>query len=345
MTSILSRGRPYRHLTLVGFALAALVFVGGPALAKTKLVVYSSYVPDELELIKERLKKRLPDIEISILRASSGVITARFLAEGERTQADIIWGVAASNLMQIAATGLAHPYAPKGLESISPKFRDKADPPTWVGMAAYLATVCFNRVEAAKFGLPKPRSWRDLTKPVYKGHLTATNPNSSGSGFIQVSSWLQLFGEEGGWRLMDALHRNVAVYTHSGSKACRMAAAGEYPIGLSVAARGVKLKQKGAPIDLIYPREGIGWDMEGFMIVKGAKNLEAAKRLADWSVTREANELYNRSYLVVAMPGVAKPVNYLQPNIEEKFIDNDFVWAATNRKRILTEWQRRYGPK
>ena len=71
-----------------------------------------------------------------------------------------------------------------------------------------------------------PESWNDLTKPVYQGHVVMPNPNSSGTGFLDVSSWLQLWGEEGGWQFMDALHENIAWYTHSGSKPCKQAAAG-----------------------------------------------------------------------------------------------------------------------
>ena len=77
-----------------------------------------------------------------------------------------------------------------------------------------------------------------------------------------VSAWLQMMGEEKGWAFMDRLHQNIASYTHSGSKPCKQAAAGEYMIGLSFEYRANKSKKDGAPIDVIFPREGIGWDME-----------------------------------------------------------------------------------
>lgn len=50
---------------------------------------------------------------------------------------------------------------------------------------------------------------------------------------------------------------------------------------------------KGAPIEAILPTEGSGWDMEATAIVKGTKKLDAAKTLADWAITKQANELYN----------------------------------------------------
>ena len=151
-----------------------------------------------------------------------------------------------------------------------------------------------------------------------------------------------MFGEEGGWQFMDALHENIHHYTHSGSKPCKQAARGEVPIGVSFAFRGAKSKAKGAPIDIIIPSEGIGWDMEATAIVEGTKNLEAAKTLVDWSITEKANMLYNEGYAVIAIQALAKPVEHFPEGIVEAMIDNDFEFAANNRRRILAEWQKRY---
>ncbi|MDH3476418.1 MAG: putative 2-aminoethylphosphonate ABC transporter substrate-binding protein, partial [Rhodospirillales bacterium] len=120
---------------------------------------------------------------------------------------------------------------------------------------------------------------------------------------------------------------------------------GEVPIGVSFAFRGAKSKAAGAPLEIVVPSEGIGWDMEATAIVAGTGNLEAAKKLVDWSITEKANRLYNEGYAVVAIPGIAKPVEHFPPGITEAMIDNDFEWAAANRKTILAEWQSRYDAK
>ena len=190
-----------------------------------------------------------------------------------------------------------------------------------------------------------PTSWADLTKPDYAGHVAMPNPNSSGTGFLDVSSWLQMMGEDEGWAYMDALHENIAYYTHSGSKPCKDAARGEVTIGVSFAFRGAKSKADGAPLEIVVPSEGIGWDMEATAIVKGTDDLEAAQSLVDWSVSEEANKMYNEGYAVVARTELAKPVEYFPENIAEAMIDNDFEWAAQNREAILQEWQSRYDSK
>jgi len=315
------------------------------AQAVTELTVYTAVEAEDLKKYANEFTKANPDIRIKWVRDSTGIVTAKLLAEKNNPQADVVWGLAATSLMKMKAEGMTLPYAPKGVDKLDKKFVDSANPPHWTGMDAWIASVCYNTVEAAKKGLPVPTSWRDLTKPVYKGSVAMPNPNSSGTGFLDVSSWLQIFGEGGGWDYMDSLHKNIAWYTHSGSKPCKQAAAGEIPIGISFAFRGAKSKAAGAPLEIILPSEGVGWDMEATAIMKGTKKLAAAKKLVDFTISRDANVMYNKGYAVVAYPGVAKPVKYFPDGILDAMISNNFEWAAVNRDRILKEWQARYDSK
>lgn len=228
-------------LGLLGVSLAAVY--ANVAMAET-LTVYTAVEAEDLKRYAKEFNKSNPDIHIKWVRDSTGVVTAKLLAEKDNPQADVVWGLAATSLMKLKSEGMLEGYAPAGVEKLDAQFVDKATPPTWTGMDAWVAAVCVNTVEAKAKGLPMPTSWEDLTKPVYKGHVAMPNPASSGTGFLDVSSWLQIFGEDGGWKFMDGLHENIAWYTHSGSKPCKQAAAGEVPIGVSFAFRGAKSKAK-----------------------------------------------------------------------------------------------------
>ncbi len=333
-----------RTVTILA-AFAAALMSSAAVAETTELTVYTAIEAEDLARYAETFTKSHPDIKLNFVRDSTGVVTAKLLAEKDNPQADVVWGLAATSLLVLKTEGMLEPYAPKGVELLKPKFVDKDTPPAWVGMDAWAASICFNTVEGKKLGLTEPTSWKDLTKPEYKGHIVMPNPASSGTGFLDVSSWLQLFGEKDGWAYMDALHENIGAYTHSGSKPCKMAASGETVIGISFEFRAAKSKKEGAPLDIVIPSEGIGWDMEASAIVAGTKNLEAAQTLLDWSISKEANEMYNVGYAVLAMPNVAKPVEFLPADIESKMIDNDFEWAANNRKAILDEWTKRYDAK
>jgi iron(III) transport system substrate-binding protein len=331
-------------------AIAALMgFAATAAAQKTQLLVYTALETDQLKAYQEGFNKHYPDIELKWVRDSTGVITAKLLAEKANPQADAVMGVAASSLALLDKNGMLEPYKPINHDALMSKFVDTKNPPAWFGMDVWGATVCFNTVEAKKRNIPKPESWKDLTKPVYKGQIVMPNPASSGTGFFDVTAWLSLWGDDagkgGGWKYMDALHENIAQYKHSGSKPCNMAAAGEYVVGISFEYRANSNKAKGAPIDLVFPKEGLGWDLEAFAIHKGTKKLDAAKKLADWASSKDAMILYGKNFAITAQPGVAAPLANVPKDYEARLVKMDFSWAAANRERILAEWTKRYNSK
>jgi len=333
--------KPRARIAIAAFALAA----ASAWAQKTELLVYTALETDQLKAYTESFQKTNPNIDLKFVRDSTGVITAKVLAEKANPQADVILGVAASSIEIFKAEGMLAPYSPVGFSALAPRYSDSARPPSWIGQDVFAAVVCYNTVEGAKKGIPKPETWADLTKPVYKGQITMPNPASSGTGYFDVSAWLQTMGEQRGWKYMDALHENIAQYTHSGSKPCNMAAAGEYVVGISFEYRANTNKAKGAPIDLVFPREGLGWDLEAFGIHKGTKKLAAAKKLADWASSKNAMKLYGKNFAITAQPGVAEPLANVPKDYEERLVKMDFNKAAEARERILAEWNKRYNAK
>lgn len=336
-----------RRILLQALALAgcAALFSVSAHAQKVTLNVYTALETDQLKAYQEAFNKQYPDIEIKWTRDSTGVVTAKLLAEKANPVADVVMGLAASSLAIFDKEGMLEPYAPANLGAIAPKFRDQANPPKWVGMDVWGAAICYNVIEAQKRGLPKIESWHDLTRPEFKGQVVMPNPASSGTGFFDVTAWLEMFGEQGGWAYMDKLHDNIAIYTHSGSKPCALAGSGEFAVGISFEYRANTTREKGAPIDVVFPKEGLGWDLEAIGIVKGTPKLDAAKALSDWATSREAMELYAKNFAVVAVPGIATRLKHVPADYEERLVPLDFSKTAANRDAVLTEWQKRYASK
>jgi iron(III) transport system substrate-binding protein len=332
---------------LLKAAVASALLVGmlaGPATAqKTKLTIYTALENDQLAPFKTEIEKTVPDVEVEWVRDSTGVVTARFLAEKDSPKADMVLGLAASSLLLFKNAGLLEAYHPKGVEALKPAFRSSDG--SWTGQDAFLGVICFNTVEGQKSALEVPKSWKDLTDAKYKDKLVMPHPASSGTGYLTVAAWMQLMGEAEAWTFMDALHQNIAVYTHSGSAPCVQAAKGERVAGISFDMRAAREKSAGAPIEIISPAEGIGWDMEAFAIVKGTKKADAARKVADWAVTKAASELYSKFYAVVAHPEVKNvPKNY-PADAEARMAKVDFQKMADDRARVLAEWSKRYESK
>lgn len=332
--------------------LCATLMVSGAALAGTapaqaeELTVYGAMAKGHFAELIAAFQAQEPDLKINQLLDSNGPIIARLLAEEANPRADIILGASVPGLVMLEERGMLEQYAPKGLDQIKDRFRDRrSDPPHWVGTDAWASAVCFNKAEGERLGVEEPKSWKDLIKPEYKGMITMPNPNSSATGLLAIVGWTEIFGEDEAWEYMDALHQNVTQYVHSGSKPCRMAAAGEAVIGISYPAPGVKAINDGAPLSVIIPEEGVGSEVEGVAIIAGASNPEAARRLADFAASQEAHEIHNKYYALVGREGVSSHVPNYPEGEEEALVDVDFYWVAENRDRILAEWQERYGRK
>lgn len=336
-----------RIWALVATAAALLGFVTTPlvAAAAQELTVYTTAAPELLRKYREDFTRAHPGIDVRWVRDSTGVITSRLLAEKENPQADMIYSLAVTSLIALDREGMLLPNTPKDYATLESRFKDRRnDPPHWVGEWAFIAEFCFNTVEAKKRSLPRPASWQDLLKPVYKGQIVMPNPASSGTGYITVASWLRKWGEEAAWKYMDALHQNIAHYDHSGARPCTLAAQGEFTLGIAVDSRGVIEKSKGAPIDIILP-EFIGSEMVGSAIPKGTRNMEAAKKFADWAASHSAHKLYYEIRGIVARPEVGKPPKFFPEEAPSRVVDPDVYWEVDNRDRIIAEWTRRYDSK
>lgn len=344
MSSYRSRSRLVAAAMLVVFLAPALGACAPKEAEITKVVIYTAKENEEIEEFIPVAEAALPNLELEVLRLSTGDLTARLLAEKDNPQADLIWGTAATSMIIFKNEGMLEPYAPAGLDAILPTFRDAEDPPYWVGVDAYLTAFCFNTEVAAEYGLPMPTSWEDLLDPVYEGHLVMPNPASSGTGFMFVSSVLQGLGEEEGWAYLDELDKNMAIYTKSGSKPCKMAGAGEFAIGVSFAFVGARLKREGAPIEFVLPAEGSGYEVEANALMKGANNPEGAKQFLDWAIGDEAMNLYAKYFAVVAKPGFPVPEG-MPADTPDRLFPMNFQWSSDNRDSLLEDWTTRYGAK
>ena len=307
-----------------------------------EITVYTAVEADQLKQYQEELHKAYPELKVKWVRDSTGVITAKLLAEEKNPQADVIFGVALTSLLVMDNKGMLQPYKPEGVEHLKAPFVSQKAVPTWTGMDAWESAICVNKVELQKRNLPIPQTWKDLTKPIYKNLIVMPNPASSGTGYLDVTAWIQMWGEKQAWDYMQALNQNISQYPHSGSKPCKMAAQGEIPIGISFGYPAFKLKAGGAPLEVVYPKEGLGWEMEASAIVKGTEKISSAQKFINWSVSKAANEAYAHNFSIMAYQGIENTNIDFPKHLPQMLVKNDFYWAAKNRERILAEWSKRF---
>jgi iron(III) transport system substrate-binding protein len=316
------------------------LFLSASVIAKDKVTVYTSLETDEIVKYQDVARKDLPDLEINIIRLSTGDLGARMLAEKGNPQADCIWGWAVTNMEQFIPMGMLEPYRAKGIEKLEKRFVHPKD--MYAGIDMYIAAFCVNTKVLKEKNLPMPKGWYDLLKPGFKGLIAMPDPAASGTGFLQIASILQMYGakegKEEGWHFLQNLDKNMGQYIKSGSRPAKMTAQGEFAVGCSFDFVVGEQKKQGFPVEFVFPVEGAGYEVEANALMKGAKNPGPAKKFLDWAVSENAMKAYSAFKLGVTLPGI--PTRPDMPKLSEiKLYPMDFAWQAKNRDAILKKWE------
>jgi len=316
------------------------MFFSSTVMAKDKVTVYTSLETDEILKYLEVARKDLPNLDIDIIRLSTKQLGARVLAEKGNPQADCIWGWAVTSMEDFIPKGMVEPYKPKGVEKLDKRFFHPKY--FYVGIDIYTAAFCVNTKVLQEKGLPMPMGWNDLLNPKFKGLIAMPNPVASGTGFLQVSSILQIYGakegKEDGWEFLKKLDKNMGQYIKSGSRPAKMTAQGEFAVGASSDIAVRELKKQAFPIEMVFPNDGVGYEIEANALLKGARNPRPAKKFLDWAIGENAMKAYSEIKLGVTMKAI--PPGPGLPRLSEiKLYSMDFAWQAKNMEVILKKWQ------
>src|SRR5438309_7171129 len=310
--------------------------------AEDKLVIYTAYEENELKTFWEQFTKDLPDLaaKASYNRGSTGPSIARLEAEKANPQADVVWGVFNDYMTGAASKGLLEPYAAREASAIPARFKHPDN--MWQGVTLLTVAFAVNQKKMAELKLPPPRSWADLIDPKYKGHVVMSNPSTSGTAYLLLASHAARLGEDRMWQYYETLDRNLSQVTKSGGAPGRMAASGETPIGIALAYEVEVAKTQGAPIDVIYPTDGVAWTFEGNALVRGAKNPANARRFLDWAVSTSAMTAY-ASWRGAGITRPDVPVSG-QKILDMNLINTDFVKAGdpVYKDRLVKRWLEKF---
>ncbi|VFR39281.1 Ferric iron ABC transporter, iron-binding protein [plant metagenome] len=325
--------------------LGALALAAAHAAHAGTITVYTSLEEDEIKEYVSAAKKDMPDLDIKVLRLSTGDLGPRMLAESANPQHDVIWGWAVTNMLDPRIGALLEPYAAKGADKLESRYRS-ADS-KWFATTGYMAAFCVNTEVLKAKNLPVPTSWKDLADPRYKGEVVMPNPVSSGTGYLQIAALLQSKGEQDGWAFLKTLDGNVAQYIKSGSRPCKAARAGEFGIGTSLAFAAMQSVEEGYPVKMVIPTDGAGYELEASGLMAASRNKADAKRFLDWTLSPSAASLYTKYKEIVTIPGVpqskAAQAAGLPADLSKVLYPMDFAKSAKDREAILSTWQKTIG--
>ena len=330
--------------TSVALALAALGSLPGAAFAANELVVYCS-VQEEWCRPMVAVFEKTTGIKVSMTRKSSGEVYAQIKAEAANPKGDVWWGGTGDPHLQAAEEGLTLAYKSPRLPELHDWAQRQAEQSgnRTVGIYAGALGFSYNKPALEKKGLPAPKCWADLVKPAFKGEIQVADPNSSGTSYTMLATMVQLMGEDKAFDYMKALHKNVNQYTKSGAAPARAAATGESIVGITFMHDGVSQVVTGAPLVVVAPCEGTGYEIGSMSIVKGARNLENARKWVDFALGAQIQVLAAnaKSYQVPSNKAAFAPPE--APKLKDiKLINYDFkkYGSSAERTRLLAKWDR-----
>ena len=285
------------------------------------------------------------NVKVNLTVKSTGEVLAQLNAEKNNPKLDVWFGGTGDPHLQAAEQDLAQEYRSPLLPKLHEWAQGQAKSSGYKTVGVYLGVLGFsyNTEVIAKKKLAVPLCWKDLPKPEYKKEIQVANPHSSGTAYTAIATMVQIMGEDAAFDYFKKLHPNISQYTRSGSAPVKNAARGENTIGISFLADVAGEAQAGFPVKGIAPCEGTGFEVGSMTIVKGARNVDAAKRFYEWALTPAAQATAYEAKSFQLPSNRETPGHALIPkNFEMKLIDYDFAkyGSAAVRKKLLERWDK-----
>jgi len=337
--------RPTRLLQ--SLAAAALALAAGASQAEGRLTLYCSSDEAWCQLAKTEFEKS-SGIKVDMTRKSSGETYAQIKAEAANPKGDIWWGGTGDPHLQAAEENLTQAYVSPSRKRVAlfAINQAKASKDRTIGIYSGALGWGYNEELLKKQGLEVPRCWSDLVKPAYKGKIQMANPNSSGTAYTALASLVQIMGEKDAFEYLKKLHKNINQYPKSGAAPIKAAGAGETTIGIVFMHDAGAVAAAGFPIKSVAPCEGTGYEIGSMSIIKGARNLDSAKKFYDWALTAESQSKAKDVKSFQVPSNLDAEVSPLAPDLSKiKLIDYDFVkyGSSAERKRLLKKWDDEVG--
>jgi iron(III) transport system substrate-binding protein len=328
------------HLSLIAGALLA----GATGAAAQQVNVICSVQADWCNMIAT-VYARTTGVKINLALKGSGESLAQLIAEKDNPKTDVWFGGTGDPHLQAAEQGLTAEYKSPSLPQLYPWAQQQAAQSGYKTVGIYMGPLGFgyNTELLAKKKLAPPKAWADLLKPEYKGDVQVANPASSGTAYTMIATLVQLMGEEKAFDYLKALHKNVGQYTRSGTGPIKAVARGETAVSISFVHDAPQERMQGFPVMTATPGEGTGAEIGSMSIIKGARNLEQAKKFYEWALTPGA-QAFGAAAKQYQLP--SNKATVVDPNVPDfktiKMIDYDYkkYGASTERRRLIARWEK-----
>ena len=213
------------------------------------------------------------------------------LAENARPQCDVFWNNEILNTLRLDQRGLLAPFRPPGAEAFPEMYRSARG--TWYGFAARARVLVVN----TKLVRPedRPRSIHDLAEPKWRGKVAMAKP-LFGTTATHAACLFAYWGEEKAKAFFRKLKANQIQIVAGNKQVALSVAAGRAAFGITDTDDAIIEKEKGLPVQIVYPDQGPDGMGTLFIpntvaIVAGGPNPGAARQLVQYLLSPEVEAL------------------------------------------------------
>lgn len=285
---------------------------------------------------KKGFEAAYPGVTLNYVMLGGGEILTRLRAEKDNPQADAIVGGAVDIYMNASKEGLLAPYEGDVVLKDGAIAEDK----TYIVDRECILGICYDKDWYDANGVAYPTTWDDLLIPELEGQVIITNPGTSTTGYMMMSSLIALRGEEAGMQYMVDLDKNIKSYAKGGTGPVNSVSLGEAAAGMCYIHFAIQLQEQGyTNVGVCIPTEGTGVEQGSSALVANSKNPEAAQAFMDWYLT-EGLKVYEEvgQYLYPANPDVHVNEVAAEYAKQLKNANVDYAWAAENYDRLVEIW-------
>jgi iron(III) transport system substrate-binding protein len=303
----------------VGSAAAADGIDIAAAKKEGKVVLYTSAPLSAAQKFVNAFQEKY-GITVELFRTGGVQVLRRFLMEQEagHAGADVLVtsDLAAAN--DLKAKGMFIPFKPAGLDQVPESIRD-ADS-HFVPQRVSIISI-YGRTDMVP-PAEMPKTWDDLLNPKFKGKLVMTNPSFTSLQLAVVA----MLSRARGWEFFERLNKNDVMVVQGNEQALNLVKTGERPIAAGADSQYANIARlAGHKIENVFPADGTFAIPSMTAVVKGAKNPNAAKLLAEYTLSLEAEKLWPASGIYAARADVDPPAG--SPPIKDiKVIPMDYTY-------------------
>ena len=271
--------------------------------ASGKLVLYTSQPNEDAQRTVDAFMARHPEVEVEWFRDGTTKVMAKLMAEFQAgtPQPDVLLIADMVTMEGLEAEGRLMAYPEADVSAYDPAIMD----PEGHYFSTKLITTGIVYNTAAEM---VPTSYRDLLDPAAKGNIAMPSPLTSGAATIHMAALTA--HPDLGWEFYESLARQGANPQGGNGGVYKAVAGGEQLYGFVVDFLPIREKVNGAPVEFVFPKEGVSAVTEPAAILSTARNPDAAKAFIDFLISPEGQQLAADMGYLPAHPDITPPEGF-----------------------------------